>query len=478
MLNVETMTGDAAASSLNADTVRAFEGRLAGQLIRPGDNDYNRARAVWNGMIDRRPALIARCANVQDVVASVHFARDNGLQLAVRGGGHNVAGHGASDGGLVIDLSPMRGVVVDPESRRARAQGGAIWGDVDHATQAYGLATPGGVVSDTGIAGLTLGGGYGHLRNKHGLSCDNLISAEVVLADGRVVRANQDENPELLWGLRGGGGNFGIVTEFEYHLYPVGPEVMFTFVFHDGRDERRMAEALRFFREYTATSPDEVSVLGVCGVVPDLPAFPDDARGVPTVLFAAAYAGPVEAGERVLAPLRNWRTPLADLSDVMPYVKMQTVWDEDYPKYDLRYYWKSTNLTRFDDEVIERITHHAIRQPSPLTTTDIWHNGGAIRRVPEDAAAYTGRNIPYLLNAESNWKDAKDDEANITWTRAFIDAMQPYSDGGRYLNFAGFQEEGDAMMKAAFQGKYERLAALKRKYDPANLFRLNQNIKP
>jgi hypothetical protein len=463
--------------ALGEARVRKFDANMRGDLIHPGDSGYDEARAVWNGMIDRYPALIARPVSVEDVVTAVNFARDNNIVLAVRGGGHNVAGHGTVDGGLVIDLSLMKDVLVDPEARTARAGGGATIGDLDRATQQYGLATPMGVVSATGIAGLTLGGGLGWLRNKYGLSADNLISAQVVTADGRIVTASQRENEDLFWGLRGGGGNFGIVTEFEYRLYPVGPEVAFTFVLHDGQGDR-LKEAIRFYRDYAATAPDEVSSLAASGIVPLHPeAFPESIHGRPFVLFGAMYAGPPAQGERVMQPLRDFGQPLIDFSGIMPYLEAQQIFDADYPD-GMRYYWKSLNLTRLDDEVIDRFVEHARLQPSVFSTTDLWHIGGMMARVNPEESAFNGRQAAFVLNPEANWEDPAGDEANITWVREFIQAMQEFSDGGRYLNFAGFQEEGDDMMRKAFGPQYARLAALKKKYDPTNLFSLNQNIKP
>lgn len=462
---------------IEEDAIRAFEHKLKGELIRPGDPNYDEARAVWNGMIDRFPALIARCASVDDVVAAVNFARDNSILLAVRGGGHNVAGHGTCDGGLVIDLSPMNKVQVDPEARTARAGGGATIGDLDQATQPHGLATPMGVVTATGIAGLTLGGGYGWLRNKYGLSCDNLISAQVVTAEGRVITASEEAHSDLFWGIRGGGGNFGIVTEFEYRLHPIGPEVAFTFVFHDGEGDH-MKKAIQFYRDYSTTAPDEVSTLMASGIIPPHPeVFPEMIHGRPFVLFGAMYAGPAEEGQRVLQPLRDFGQPLIDFSDIMPYLEAQKVFDEDYPN-GMRYYWKSLNLARLDDEVIERLIKHARKQPSVFSTVDLWHVGGAVSRVSPEESAFNGRQADFLLSPEANWENPEDDEANVTWLREFIEDMQEFSDGSRYLNFAGFQEEGDEMMRKAFGPQYKRLVALKNKYDPTNLFSMNQNIKP
>lgn len=466
---------DLAAPYLDPLVIGDFAARMRGEVLQRGDEGYEEHRKVWNGMIDRYPLLIARCTCVEDVVASVNFARKHGLLVAVRGGGHQVAGHGTCDNGLVIDLSPMKHIEIDPEIRVARVGPGCNWGELDRATQTYGLAVPGGVVSDTGVAGLTLGGGFGWLRNKWGLSCDNLLSVEMVTADGRVLRASENENSELFWGIRGGGGNFGVVTNFEFQLHPIGPEVMFTFVFHDASNGKAEA-ALRFFREYTANAPDEVSILAVLGVFPSgAEHFPHELHGKPFVLFAGGYAGEPEIGEKVLQPLRDFETPLVDFSGRMPYTQMQTMFDEDYPR-GWRYYWKSTTLATLSDEAISIIVEQAQRQPSPYSTTDVWHNAGAIRRMDPNKTAYSGREMPYLVNPEANWPDAKDDAANIAWVRDFLKALEPISNGIKYLNFAGFQEEGQEMMKTAFGDKYERLAALKKQYDPTNLFRLNQNI--
>lgn len=463
--------------SIEEEIIRAFAASLSGDLIQPGDNGYDLTRAVWNGMIDRFPALIVQPKSVQDVIASVNFAREHELPLAVRGGGHNVAGHGTVDGGLVIDLSKMKDVDVDPVERIARVQGGAMWGDVDAATQVYGLATPGGVFSKTGVAGLTLGGGFGWLRNKYGLSCDNLIGAQVVTADGSLIYTSKTENPDLLWGLRGGGGNFGIVTTFEFRLHPVGPEVMFSFVFHDGRGDR-MKKAIQFYRDYVKEAPDEVSTILACGIIPPEPElFREEIHGLPFVLLAGLYTGSVEAGRSALQPLNEFGQPLVDHSGVMPYVDAQKMFDEDYPD-GIRYYWKSLNLSRLDDEVIDRIVLHAKKQPSPYSTTDLWHIGGVVKERTAEDGAFFGRQAAFLLNPEANWLDKADDEANITWVRETIADMQAYSDGSRYLNFAGFQEEGSDMMRKSYGPQYERLLALKRKYDPTNLFRLNQNIRP
>jgi FAD/FMN-containing dehydrogenase len=469
----------ARARILDPEVIASLRGALTGDASTPADPAYERLRAVWNGMIDQRPAVVASCATTADVIAAVAFARRHDLPIAVRGGGHSVSGHSTCDDGIVIDLTPMKAIEVDPTARIVHAGAGVTWGELDAVTQEHGLATPGGLFSRTGIAGLTLGGGYGWLRGSHGLACDNLIAAEVVTADGRVVVAGDGdgEDSELLWGLRGGGGNFGIVTRFTFRLHPVGPRVFFTFVFHDGEGEAA-ERALQFYDEYCGTVPDQVSPVAVCGVIPpDEELFPAAIHGRRFVLFGAMYDGPVAEGERVLGPLRSLAEPLVDFSDVMPYVDVQNAFDADYPD-GRRYYWKSLNLTRFDGEAIARVIDHARRQPSHLSTTDLWHIGGAQRRADPRSSAFYGRDARFLLGLEANWTDSADDEANVAWVREFVADMERFSDGSRYLNFAGFQEEGETMMRSGFGQNYDRLVSLKRRYDPTNLFRLNQNIDP
>lgn len=462
---------------MQAATFHELRVRLKGPVILPGDAEYDEARSVWNGMIDKYPALIVRPLDGYDVITAVNFARENSLLLSVRGGGHNVAGHGSNDGGIVIDLSLMKSIEVDPVKQTARAGGGVTWGELDAATQVYGLATPGGVYSKTGIAGLTLGGGFGWLRNKYGLSCDNLIAAEVVTATGKLVRASTTENRDLLWGLRGGGGNFGIVTTFEYQLHPLGPDVMFVSIFHDTPTARDMERAVRFYRDFSITAPDEVSTIMALGKVPPNEHFPEALHGKFNTYFGGLYAGSAKDGKSALQALLDFGKPLLDFSGVMCYVEAQQAFDADYPD-GLRYYWKSLNLSRLDDTVITRIVDHARRQPSPYSTTDLWHVGGAMSRVHPEESAFYGRQAAFLLNPEANWIDAADDERNMRWLRQFIQEMEGFSDGSRYLNFAGFQEEGSEMIRKGFGPQYERLMQLKRKYDPNNLFRLNQNIQP
>ncbi len=463
------------ASTPTQKALAAFSVTLPGKVIRAGDDSYDGARRVWNGLIDLRPALIVRCADASDVAAGVGLARRHNLPLAVRGGGHNVAGHGTCDAGLVIDLAPMKRVEVDPVGRRARVGAGCTWAEVDVATQSHGLVTPGGVFSGTGVAGLTLGGGFGWVRNKFGLSCDNLVSAQVVTASGQIVTASAVENANLLWGLRGGGGNFGIVTEFELALHPLGPQVMFAAPFYPGEQDEAV---LRLFRDFCSCAPDEVSAITFQGAIPPgHPSFSPELYGRRYICLAGVYAGSLADGERVLQPLRSLTKPLADFSGPLPYVEVQRFFDADYPTGG-RYYWKSLNLARLDDEVIHVICEQASRQPAPHSTTDLWHIGGAIKRIGASDSAYFGRQANFLLSAEATWHNPHQDAENIAWARNLIGAVRPYSDGGAYLNFGGFLEDGETLIRASFGPQYARLQTLKREWDPDNFFRLNQNILP
>lgn len=455
--------------------VDALSRSLAGEVLLAGDQRYDGVRSLWNGLIDRSPAVIVRCAGVEDVRASVRFAAEHDLLVAVRGGGHNVAGTASVDAGLVIDLTEVCEVEVDPVGRRVHAGGGATWADVDMATQRHGLAAPGGVVSDTGIGGLTLGGGIGWLRRKHGLSCDNLVAATLVGADGAVREVDQDIDPELLWGLRGGGGNFGVVTSFTYALHPVGPEVFAAFVLYHAD---RTAAVLRAYADYTAEVADEVSSFAICGTVPEDEDFPEDAWGEPYVLLMAVAATDVETGEALVEPLRTLGEPLADMSGPIPYVEVQQLLDADYPA-GRRYYWKSLHLPGINEEVVSLAEHWAASRPSPLSTLDIWHLGGAMARVPAEATAYGDRSAPYLLGAEANWERASDDEANIAWARGCTEAFDEVSTGREYLNFPGMLEDREASLRTAHgEENYRRLVELKRRVDPGNRFRLHQNIPP
>ena len=468
------MTVEGRDTEVPAPAVDELASRMQGELLRPEDAGYEPARALWNGMIDRRPALIARCTDTGDVAAAVNLAREHELTLAVRGGGHGVAGHALCDGGLVVDLSQMRAIDVDPEALTARAEGGCTLGDLDRETQRHALATPLGVVTRTGIAGLTLSGGMGWLRRKHGLSCDNLISAQVVTADGGVLTASESENEDLFWAIRGGGGNFGVVTSFEYRLHPVGPEVFVCFVLYPAD---RATEVLQSCAQYLSGAPEAVAPLGVLGRVPEVEEIPPESHGEPYVALLAVYPGDPAEGERAVQPLREIVEPIGDLSGAMPYVEAQAVLDEDYPD-GWRYYWKSVNVPELSDEVIARLVRHAAAAPSHHSTIDIWYQGGAMARVGEQETAFANRSEPYLLGIEGNWEQQSDSDENVAWVRGAYTDMRSLSSGGIYLNFPGFLEEGDQLLREGYGPNYDRLVEVKTRYDPANLFRLNANVEP
>jgi FAD/FMN-containing dehydrogenase len=459
---------------LDPTTIQDFRQRLHGRVLESGQPEYEEARRIQNGLIDRRPVLIVQCSGTADVVEAVNFTRDRGLLLSIRGGGHNVAGNAMNDGGVVIDLSAMRGVHVDAATRAVRAAGGATWGDVDRETQLFGLAVPGGVVSTTGIAGLTLHGGYGHLRRKFGLSIDNLLSVQIVTADGQVLTASATDNADLFWAVRGAGSNFGVVTSFEFRAHPVGPMVQLCAPFYALEDGRTV---LRAWRDLTASVSDDISSLAVIWSVPDVDAFPAELRRRPIVILASVYAGPPEEGARIMQPLRELATPLLDLSGPMPYAVLQTAFDPFFPKGRF-YYWKSKNVHEFSDACIDTILAAAASRPSHLSDIPIWHLGGALSRIAPEATAYGRRDAAYLVTAEATWTDPARNDQNIHWARELVAAMQPFSRGGLYLNFAGFGEEKEAMLRDAHGPAYERLVALKTQYDPGNLFRMNLNIAP
>lgn len=462
-------------TNLNTPVFAAFQQHFSGALIRPGEPEYDNARRVWNGMIDKYPALIARCTDVEDVITAVNFAREHQFLLAVRGGGHNAAGNATCDGGLVIDLSPMRRVRVEPTAGLAHVQGGATWADVDQATQVYGLAAPGGVVSTTGVAGLTLGGGLGWLRRKYGLSCDNLVAAEVVTADGVLRCASATQNPDLFWALRGGGGNFGVVTNFTFRLHPVGPTLACLLIFYP---EEQVRTVLAQWREFMTTAPDEFSSNAFFWTVPADPSLPDAVHGRRVVGLAGMYAGAVETGERLFQPLRQLATPVLDLTMPLPYVVKQSSVDAFFPSGTLHYYWKSLYLNSLSGEVIDTLATLATTRPSSLTMVDLWAMGGAVARVSAAATAFGDRSAPFWLVFNTTWADSAESERNIEWTRTFWRAMQPFARDGIYMNFPGLNEEGNHLVRASHGSNYERLVAVKHRYDPTNLFRLNQNIQP
>ena len=453
-----TVAGDGAAF----DRLRS---RFRGELMRPGDDGYDDARHVWNGLIDRSPALVARVAGVDDVAEALGLAREERLGVSIRGGGHNVAGTAVREGGVVVDLSGLKEIAVDVGARTVRAGAGCTLGELDAATQAFGLATPLGVVSETGIAGLTLGGGIGWLRRKHGLSSDNLVSLDVVTAAGEVVTASENENADLFWAFRGGGGGFGVVTSFEYRLHPVGPEVMACFVLYPAA---RTVDVLRFTDEHMTATGDELSPLGVLGVVPPADVFPVETHGLPYAAILALHPGSIDDGTAALAPLRELGEPLADLSGPMPYIEVQKLLDEDYPDGG-RYYWKSIALDTLGANAIEVLSARAVAAPSQHSTIDVWFHGGAMSRVGAHETAF-GPRPRYLIGVEANWEEG-DDAANIAWARDTIADLAPLSSGASYLNFPGFFEEGDELMRSAHgERNYERLLEIRRRYDPTGAF--------
>jgi FAD/FMN-containing dehydrogenase len=456
---------------VEAAAVQEFQASLRGALVLPNDQGYEEARKVWNGMIDKQPAMIARCAGVADVVSAVNFARTHELPLAVRCGGHNVAGKATCDGGIVIDLSPMKGIRVDPKARTARAQGGVTWGEFDRETQLFGLATPGGVVSTTGIGGLTLGGGIGWLNGKFGLVCDNLLSADVVTADGQVVVASAKENEDLFWGLRGGGGNFGIVASFEYRVHPVGP-VLAGLVGHPAAKAR---EVLQFYREFIHEAPDELTAHAFLLTAPPLPFVPEPIQGTPIAAVGLCYAGDLEEGARAVRPLLEYGPPAFAVVEPMPYTALQTMFDAGAPS-GLLNYWKSGFLTELADDAINTLAARLPTIPSPLTQVLAEHVHGAAGRVGLQETAFAQRGADLNFGIFSIWENAAESERQIAWTRDFWGEMEPFTTGGVYVNYLG--DEGDERVKAAYGPNYDRLAALKEKYDPANLFSQNQNIAP
>jgi hypothetical protein len=442
--------------------VQELSTRLRGALLRPGDGGYDAARSVWNALIDRTPALIARCAGAADVMAAIAFAREHDLRISVKGGGHNVAGMAVCEGGLMLDLSPMKGIRVDPHTRTARAEPGVLWGELDRETHAFGLATPGGVVSSTGIAGLTLGGGQSWLTGKHGLTIDNLLSTDVVLADGRLVHTSANEDPDLFWALRGAGANFGIVTSFEYQLHPV-TTVLGGMVIHPFE---RVRDVLRFYREFSTGQPDELTTYAGILTAPD---------GALVVALVVCYAGDLAQGERVLAPLRRFGLPLADLIQPMPYPAQQAIIGQSFPDGRLNY-WKSGLTNTISDAAIEIIADYAAGVPSPHTAIVFADCHGAYSRVPSTATAYYHRDQQYDLVILSSWTDPTASDRNIGWTRELFAAVEPHLSRGVYVNDLG--DEGQERVRQAYGGNYERLVELKTRYDPENVFRLNQNIRP
>jgi len=445
------------------EALQSFRNRLRGQVILPGDDSYDDARRIWNAMVDKRPALIVRCAGVSDVIDGIEFAQVNGLRAAVRGGGHNIAGNALCDGGLVIDLSPMKSVRVEPGARRVRAEPGVVWGEFDRETQMFGLATTGGVVSTTGIAGLTLGGGVGWLHAMYGLSADNLISADVILADGRLLTAREDENEDLFWALRGGGGNFGVVTSFEYRLHPLD-KVLAGPVFHPAE---RAFDVLRFYRDFIATLPDELSVYA---------GFLTDPEGNGLIGLVSCYVGPVEEGERLVRPVREFGPPVADMVAPIPYTALQTMFDGAFPP-GRQNYWKSGFLADLSDEALRIVVDYAAAMPSPTSMVMIENYHGAYSRVGPSETPYNNRDAHYDLLILASWADPAESDKNVGWARSFYEAVRPYLADKAFPNLMG-QDEIEDRDRQAYGANSARLTEVKSKYDPTDFFRPNLNVKP
>ena len=458
---------------LGAATLKEFEEGLGGELVRPSDANYDEARAIWNGAHDARPAVIARCASTADVRHAIGFARSEGLEVAVRGGGHSIPGFSSCDGGIVIDLSPMKGIEVDPSGRTVVAEGGVLWNELDAVTQEHGLATTGGLVSTTGIAGFTLGGGIGWLMRKHGLACDNLRSAQLITADGQVITASAAQNSELFWGLRGGGGNFGVVTSFEFDLHPVGPTVTAGAVFYPGD---RAEEVMRFYRDFVREIPDELTTLVNLLTAPPAPFLPEEWHGKKLVALIGCYAGNPEEGAKAMAPMSELGDPVADLIGPMPYVGMQSLIDALWPR-GTKAYMKAGYLRELDDAAIETSARFHQDATSPASEIHIQHFGGAVARVPEGETAYGEREAPFVLNCIAVSHEPGGIDTHVDWAQRYYAAMGPSLTGGAYINF--LSAEGEERVRSAYgPEKYARLQALKDRYDPTNLFRLNQNIAP
>ena len=458
-----------------AAAIDTLRNGLRGEVLDPSHPSYDATRVVWNGMIDRRPALIVRPKNAGDVTAAVSFARDHGLVISIRSGGHNVAGYAVCEGGLMIDMTLMNGVRVSATLDRASVEGGAHWLDVDAATTPFNRATPGGLISGTGVAGLTLSGGIGWLRGRHGLSCDNLVAADVVTADGHLVQCSETDNPDLLWALRGGGGNFGVVVNFEFKLHDIPSELFFCAPIYA---EERANEILPKWRDFMAAAPERLSGLAEFSTIPHDPAYPEETWGRRVVALAHVFDGPADEGGRVTQPLRSFGDPLLDFSGAMPYRVIQTLFDAIFPKGRDRCYWKSTYLKSLDDAVIHEITSRLSERPSEMTFSSIWKFGGAMQRVAADATAFGDRSTPFMLSLDAIWSKPEDDAANMSWVRNFWTEMQPHSTGRLYLNFSGLGEDAGLVRNALGETTYARLQQVKRSYDPQNLFRMNQNILP
>ena len=452
----------------NTDNLR---GKLKGTVVLPGDAGYDEARRIWNAMIDRRPAVIVQCAGADDVAQAIAFARENGLELSVRGGGHNIAGYAVCDNGLMLDLSIMKNVRVKAEARRAYVEPGATLRDFDQAVQAHGLATPVGINSTTGIAGLTLGGGFGWLTRQYGLTIDNLVSADMITGNGERVHASENDNPDLFWAIRGGGGNFGVVTQFEFKLHPVGPEILaglIVFPFNQAK------QVLRQYREFVKSAPVELNAWIVMRQAPPLPFLPENVHGKEVVVLAVFYSGKTADGEKLIQPLRRFGDAVGEHVGAMPYIQWQQAFDPLLTP-GARNYWKSHNFTELSDGALDTMIEYAGKLPSPQCEIFVGLIAGVANAVPSDATAYTSRDAKFVMNVHGWWDSASQDEKGIAWSRAFFQAAAPYASAGAYVNFMT-AEESDRVA-AAYGSNYARLLQVKKRYDPENIFHLNQNIR-
>ena len=460
----------------HAIPVEALDGLragLRGPLCLPGEPGYDDARTIWNAMIDRKPAVIVRAAGAADVIRAVGFAREHQLLLSVRGGGHNIAGNAVCDNGLMLDLSPMKSVRVNPAARTARVEPGVTLGEFDREAQAFGLATPLGINSTTGVAGITLGGGFGWISRKYGLSVDNLLSVDLVTADGTYLQTSEAENADLFWAVRGGGGNFAVATSFEFRLHPVGPEVLSGLIVHPFAQARELLEG---YRRFVASAPDEVTAWVVLRKAPPLPFLPAEVHGKEVLVFAVCAVGNMQKAEKAVAPLRALGKPIADVIGPHPFAGWQTAFDPLLTP-GARNYWKSHDFKRLDDGFIRVLIDAVGRLPSPECEIFIGHLGGAINRIPASATAYPHRDVEFVMNLHTRWRDPAQDQECIAWTRKVFDTAAPFATGGVYVNFMP-EDETERVHTGAYGTNYARLAKLKAKYDPANLFRMNQNIKP
>ena len=471
-LTLETIAGST--TTLAAEAVDAFRAELRCPLCLPGEAGYDEARTIWNAMIDRRPALAVRATGAADVIRTVNFAREHGLVLAVRGGGHNIAGNALCEGGLLLDMTRMKSIRIDPANRTARVEPGVTLGEFDREAQAFGLATPLGINSTTGVAGLTLGGGFGWLSRKHGLTIDNLLSADVVTADGKLLHASDEENSDLFWAIRGGGGNFGVVTSFEYRLHPIGPQVLAGLIVHPFENAKRLLEG---YRAVAAKAPDDLTVWVVMRKAPPLPFLPAEVHGKEVLVFAVCYSGPdLEKGRQAIAPLQALGKPIADVIGPSPFAGWQSAFDPLLTP-GARNYWKSHDFEKLTDPVIQLIIDSIGRLPSPECEVFIAHMGGATNQVPVDGTAYPHRDVEFILNVHTRWPDAAQDAACIGWARDLFDKVAPHATGGVYVNFMP-EDETQRIDSGAYGPNYARLARIKARYDPKNLFRRNQNITP